>query len=92
MATYKVWLTIKDSYGNIKEVDGGSISLDLAELGDEDLTKIEAALPLEQYIKKDEAVSELDPNFATDAELMQATQNTLKYADFELQPAEGSVN
>lgn len=29
MATYKVWLTVKDSYGNIKEVEGGTINVDL---------------------------------------------------------------
>lgn len=29
MATYKVWLTIKDSYGNTKEIDGGNIDINL---------------------------------------------------------------
>jgi hypothetical protein len=29
MAKYKVWLTVKDSYGNTKELDGGNIDLDL---------------------------------------------------------------
>lgn len=31
MATYKVWLTVKDSYGNTKELDGGNINIDLDE-------------------------------------------------------------
>ena len=92
MATYKVWLTVKDSYGNIKEIDGGNLNINMSELTAEDLINIETALPLEQYIKKDEAVTELDPKFATDAELATATQNTLKYADFELQPAEGGTS
>lgn len=29
MAKYKVWLTVKDSYGNTKELDGGNIDIDL---------------------------------------------------------------
>lgn len=89
MAAYKVWLTVKDSYGNIKEIDGGSINVDFAELSKEDLDKIENSLTLDNYIKKTEAVDELNPQFATDEELAQATSNTLKYADFELQPTEG---
>jgi hypothetical protein len=28
-ATYKVWLTVKDSYGNTKELDGGNIDINL---------------------------------------------------------------
>lgn len=31
MATYKVWLTVKDSYGNDKEIDGGVIDVNLEE-------------------------------------------------------------
>lgn len=92
MATYKVVLTVKDSYGNIKEIDGGEIKVNLSDLTTEDVAHIETALPLEQYIKKDEAVAELDSSFATDTELSQATQNTLKYADFEMQPAEGGTS
>jgi hypothetical protein len=29
MATYKVWLTVKDKYGNTKELDGGNIDINL---------------------------------------------------------------
>lgn len=29
MATYKVWFTVRDGYGNIKEVEGGAIDVDL---------------------------------------------------------------
>ena len=29
MAKYKVWLTVKDSYGKTKELDGGNIAIDL---------------------------------------------------------------
>lgn len=29
MAKYKVWLTVKDSYGNTKELDGGNIDIDI---------------------------------------------------------------
>jgi hypothetical protein len=31
MAKYKVWLTVKDSYGNTKELDGGNIDINLNE-------------------------------------------------------------
>ena len=29
MAKYKVWLTVKDSYGNTKELDGGNVDINL---------------------------------------------------------------
>ncbi len=29
MAKYKVWLTVKDNYGNTKELDGGNIDIDI---------------------------------------------------------------
>lgn len=31
MAKYKVWLTVKDCYGNTKELDGGNININLDE-------------------------------------------------------------
>ena len=31
MATYKVWLTVKDSYGKTKELDGGNVDISLDE-------------------------------------------------------------
>lgn len=31
MAKYKVWLTVKDSYGNFRELDGGNIDFNLDE-------------------------------------------------------------
>ena len=31
MAKYKVWLTVKDSYGNLRELDGGNIDVNLDE-------------------------------------------------------------
>lgn len=37
MATYKVWLTVKDSFGNTKELDGGNIDINL---GEEDVENI----------------------------------------------------
>lgn len=30
-AKYKVWLTVKDSYGNTKELDGGNVDINLDE-------------------------------------------------------------
>ena len=31
MAKYKVWLTVKDSYGNTKKLDGGNVDINLDE-------------------------------------------------------------
>lgn len=81
MATYKVWLTVKDSYGKTKEIDGGTINVDLATLTPDELGQIEEALPLEDYIKRDNLDIELD-SFATDKEVDQKT--SIRYSDFEL--------
>ena len=87
MATYKVWLTVKDSYGNTKEVDGGTINVDLATLTPDEVTQIEEALPLEDYIKRENLDSELE-HYATDKELEHAVEHNdaIKYSDFELSP------
>jgi hypothetical protein len=90
MATYKVWLTVKDSYGNIKEIPGDEIHVDLATLTPDEINQIEEALPLEDYLKKDEAIKELDPHFTTEKELEH--NDAIKYADFELLPEEGGNN
>ena len=85
MATYKVWLTVKDSYGNIKEIDGGTINVDLATLTPDEISQIEEALPLEDYIKRDNLDVELDA-YAKDTEVEQVVQSndTIRYGDFEL--------
>lgn len=85
MATYKVWLTVKDSFGNTKEVDGGTINVDLDRLSKSEIDQIEEALPLEDYIKKDELHAELG-DYATDHEVEHAVDNasSIKYSDFEL--------
>jgi hypothetical protein len=83
MATYKVWLTVKDSFGNTKEVDGGTINVDLATLTPDELDQIEEHLPLENYLKKEEIDTELE-HFATDAEVERVVEKkeTIKYAGF----------
>ena len=85
MATYKVWLTVKDSYGNTKEVDGGTINVDLETLTEDEITHIEEALPLEKYIKRDDLSVELD-DYATDIEVEHAVKNnnSFSYSYFEL--------
>lgn len=87
MATYKVWLTVKDSYGNTKEVEGGTINVDLATLTPDELNQIEEALPLEDYIKRENLDTELE-HYATDAEVEHAVEHSdaIKYSDFELKP------
>lgn len=73
---YKVWLTVKDSYGNLKELDGGTIGVDL---NADVLNQIEEALPLENYLKK----TEVD-YLATDVEVQEEVNNvrSIKYSDF----------
>lgn len=46
MATYKVWLTVKDRYGHVKELDGGNIEVSQDNLTEEDLDKIKDNLPV----------------------------------------------
>jgi hypothetical protein len=71
MATYKVWLTVKDSYGNTKEVDGGTINVNLAEMSTADI---------------DPVAQKLDPYFATETEVVNVVDNNdaLKYSSFDL--------
>lgn len=73
---YKVLLTVKDRYGNIKELDGGTIGVDLNQ---DVLDKIGEALTLDEYLKK----SETD-YLATDAEVQTEISNatSIKYSDF----------
>lgn len=89
MATYKVWLTVKDSYGNTKEVDGGTINVDLASLTPDEVSQIEEALPLEDYIKRDNLDTELEA-YATDKEVVHVVERNeaLKYADFQFKDEE----
>jgi len=54
MATYKVWLTVKDSYGNTKEVDGGTIDVNLAEMTETEVSTV--AEKLDSYLATDAAV------------------------------------
>ena len=85
MATYKVWLKVKDRYGNVKEIDGGDINVGLDELTQDEIDCIEEALPLEDYLKKSEIEAELD-HFATDAEVATVVQTneSIRYSDFEI--------
>lgn len=87
MATYKVWLTVKDSYGNTKEIEGGTINVDLATLTPDELSQIEEALPLEDYVKRENLDTELE-HYATDVEVEHAVEHSdaIKYSDFELKP------
>ena len=86
MATYKVWLTVKDNYGNTKEIDGGNITVDLATLTQHEVDTIEEALPLEDYIKRENLDVELDA-YATDDDVNQIKQDkTIKYSDIVLKP------
>jgi len=73
MALYKVWLTVKDKYGNTRELDGGDIRIDFNSLTDTDV---------------DQMAKKLDPYFTTDAEVEHTVENndSIKYSDFNLRP------
>lgn len=86
MATYKVWLTVKDSYGNTKEIDGGTINVDLSTLTPDEVSQIEEALPLEDYIKRENLDTELE-EYATDEDVEAVKQDkTIKYSELNLKP------
>lgn len=72
MAVYKVLLTVIDSLGNKKEVDGGILDVDLTALTPNEVVKIEEALVVD--------------NYATDDEVETVVQNTssIRYGDFEV--------
>ena len=78
MAKYKVWLTVKDHFGNTKKLDGGEVNFDFEKLSDKDLSKIGEAFLLEEYIKKSES-----DYLATDTEVESAVKQTVKYGEFK---------
>ena len=78
MAKYKVWLTVKDHFGNTKELDGGNINVDFEALSDKDISQIGEAFLLEEYIKKSES-----DYLATDTEVESAVKQTVKYGEFK---------
>lgn len=49
MATYKLWLTVKDMNGNTKEIDGGTVNVDLTKLTEAEAAHVAATLDLESY-------------------------------------------
>lgn len=49
MATYKLWLTVKDVNGNTKEIDGGTVNVDLTKLTEAEAAQVAATLDLESY-------------------------------------------
>jgi hypothetical protein len=84
MATYKVWLKVKDSFGNMKEVDGGTINVDL-NITDEDVDRI-GQMALDSYVKKEDVGIVDSADIATDKEvedaISKATHDTIKYTGF----------
>ena len=81
MATYKVLLTVKDRYGNIKELDGGNINVGMDKLTQEELDNIEGQLTLDDYLKKSEIRTAKELEYlATDDEV--AARKTIRYSDF----------
>lgn len=73
MATFKVWLKVKDSYGNTKEIDGGDISINFDSISETEV---------------DQMAKKLDPYFTTDVEVEQVVENndSIKYSELKLKP------
>lgn len=84
MATYKVWLTVKDRYGSIKKVESGTINVGLDELTKDELDAIEESLPLETFVTRTDLTNELE-EYATDKEVEEAVSEgaaIIRYSKF----------
>jgi hypothetical protein len=60
MATYKLVLTVKDNYGKEKEVDGGTVEIDLANLSTDEITTVTNALKLDTYATDQELADAIE--------------------------------
>ena len=68
MAIYKVWLTVKDRYGSIKEIEGGNITVGLDTLTDDEKTLFDNS-----FATDDEVIAAI-----------QADSDKMRYSSFEL--------
>lgn len=70
MAKYKILLTVKDDYGKIKKVDGGTLDMDFKvdEFSQSEIDKIKETLPFKDYLKKENIDTELI-EYVTDEEM-----------------------
>lgn len=87
MPKYKLILTVQDSFGMTKEIEAGIVDAAEYELTEAELKHIEEALPLEDYIKKEEIPEEFD-EYATDKEVYDAVKQTVKYGGFKFKGAD----
>lgn len=49
MAKYKLIFTVRDKYGKEKEIDGGTVDMDLNELNSTEISVVSKALDLDTY-------------------------------------------
>lgn len=68
MAIYKVWLTVKDRYGSIKEIDGGNITVGLDALTDDEKALLDSSFATDSEV----------------AAAIQADSDKMRYSSFEL--------
>ena len=61
MATYKVWLTVKDRYGKTKELDGGCIDVDLNKVTEDVKDHFEENHDFVTKAKLEETLEEVKP-------------------------------
>ena len=66
MATYRVVLTVKDSSGQVKEINGGTLDVDLQTLTADELDQLKLALEAANFVTQNKLEEELD-DYATDA-------------------------
>ena len=64
---YKVWLTVKDNFGNTKELDGGTIGIDLNQDVFDDYIKKSESAYLATDVEVQEEIEKVD---------------SIKYSDF----------
>lgn len=78
MATYKIILTVKDNYGKEKEIEGGVINIDLANLNNTEVSNIIEALNLDSYATDVELETAIKEIPTTDV-----STDSLKYSSFD---------
>ena len=83
MATYKVWLTVKDSYGNTKELDGGTIDVDLGKVAEDVKGQIEETSGFVTKTELEETLDDYIPEIKPAVYVPNVTQNNI--LEFNLQ-------
>jgi hypothetical protein len=68
MATYKIWLTVKDRYGTLKEIDGGVVNVGLDKLTADEINVLDNRYATDAEL----------------AAAVESSNDTIRYSSFEL--------